>query len=82
MKNQRRRTLLIFVESERARRRARGAYFPYASTLDTGIAKLSAKSTRVLGTLTQKKPNERLRVDFRGRYERVEEAAAELRQLE
>jgi len=36
---------MIFVETERGRRRARGAYFLYASTLDAGIAKGSAKST-------------------------------------
>jgi hypothetical protein len=39
---------VIFVESERGRRRARGAYLKYASTLATGIAKLSAKSTTLL----------------------------------
>jgi len=38
----------IFVEGERARWRARGAYFPHASTLDAGIAKPSAKSAGLL----------------------------------
>ena len=39
---------MLFAETERGRRRARGAYFLYASTLDAGIAKVSAKSAGLL----------------------------------
>jgi hypothetical protein len=45
---------VIFAESKRGRWRARGAYFLYASTLDAGIAKLSAKSTGFLGVLCRR----------------------------
>ena len=45
------RNLVIFAESKRGRWRARGACFLYASTLDAGIAQLSAKITRFLAAV-------------------------------